>query len=305
MLGLTKCVMGPVEQITFGLVAWQGAKIILPKLLGPTADYLGGGLKEVTKRGAENLQRVIGNAYRRLGDRINSPGQVPPRVAKLILQEAYLCEDPLAAEYFGGILASSRTKDGKGDRGLHLAGIVSRLSSYQIRAHYVLYQCFKHVYNGKRIPIDDFLRGGQTYSGHSIGVEWAVSIPLTAYTDAMGCRRDEGLTPYLNHALTGLRKEALIDEFVQWGKGEDSQVESDTDSKSSIVNAAPTSLGTELMLWAHGLTQPNHQFFFRSNEFPLLADVNLDLNNVVKFSGGKEWESDVWSNAGPGQSVSG
>ena len=44
-----------------------GSKEILVKLLGPTADYLGGEIRSYTQKAAENLGRIFSNAQRKLG----------------------------------------------------------------------------------------------------------------------------------------------------------------------------------------------------------------------------------------------
>ena len=118
------------SDIVTGIGAYVGLKELMPRILGPTADYVGTGLKDLTEKGIRNIARVFSIAEKRLGKSIDKPGQVPPRVFKVILNEAYFCENELAAEYFGGILASSRTSDARDDRGAYFASMVGRLSTY-------------------------------------------------------------------------------------------------------------------------------------------------------------------------------
>jgi hypothetical protein len=185
-----------------------GLKDLVPKLLGPTADYIGEGLKGLTEKGVQNIQRVFQSAAKKLGSKINSPGQVAPRVVKNILNEAYFCDNEVAVEYFGGILASSRSNDTRDDRGAYFAALVGRLSTYQIRSHYVIYQCFKHVFDGKRLPFNHM----------ELREKAAVFIPLTNYVDAMDCKQYEDMTPYLDHACIGLIKESLISDYFVHGE---------------------------------------------------------------------------------------
>ena len=49
-----------------------GAKII-EKLLGPTAEYLGEGLKSWTSKRVQNVGRIFKNAQTKLGERIDAP----------------------------------------------------------------------------------------------------------------------------------------------------------------------------------------------------------------------------------------
>ena len=78
-------------------MALFGTKEIIVKLLGPTAEYLGGGLKNYAEKGCQNISRVFSVAGRRLGSRISEPGQIPPKVLKEVLNQGYFCEDQLAA----------------------------------------------------------------------------------------------------------------------------------------------------------------------------------------------------------------
>src|SRR3990167_4792547 len=91
-----------------GLALFGSAKFI-EKLLGPTADYLGEGIKDWAKKQKENVGNIFLNAQKKLGDKIETEGMVSPKVLKGILNEGSFCEDFLAVEYFGGVLASSRS----------------------------------------------------------------------------------------------------------------------------------------------------------------------------------------------------
>ncbi|NAZ18194.1 hypothetical protein GT020_19410, partial [Glutamicibacter soli] len=93
-----------------GAIAAYLGKDGLEKLLGPTADYLGGELQEFTKKRINNVGKIFKKAENKLGDKINSPGGVPPKVLKTIINEGSYSDDELAAEYFGGVLASARTE---------------------------------------------------------------------------------------------------------------------------------------------------------------------------------------------------
>ena len=57
------------------------------------------------------------------------------------------------AEYFGGILAASRSPDGVDDKGVAWAGPVSRLSSDDVYVHYLIYEAFRRVYLDRDIGL--------------------------------------------------------------------------------------------------------------------------------------------------------
>jgi hypothetical protein len=111
-----------------------GSAKVLEQLLGPTASYVGEGIKEWAKRRVANVERIFEIAHERLGYRINEPGAVPPRVLKEILGEGSFAEDPLMSEYFGGVLASSRGTISRDDIAATHLSCLGRLSTYQIRA---------------------------------------------------------------------------------------------------------------------------------------------------------------------------
>lgn len=55
---------------------------ILNKLLGPTADYIGGEARGLVEKCNINLDRIFSIAVKRLGNKIAEPGLVSPRVLR-------------------------------------------------------------------------------------------------------------------------------------------------------------------------------------------------------------------------------
>ena len=70
--------MDPASGLAIVGSAIGGAKVV-EKLLGPTAEYGGVGLKNWTERRVHNVSRIFEFAAKALGDRIDSPGAVHPR----------------------------------------------------------------------------------------------------------------------------------------------------------------------------------------------------------------------------------
>lgn len=136
----------PLTTLSIGAIAAYLGKDGLQKLLGPTADYLGQGLRDFTERRVNNIGLIFKSAQSKLGERIESPGEVPPKVLKAVLDEGSFSNDLLAIEYFGGILASSRTELGRDDRGARLGKVVDTLSTYQLRAHYLIYTTIRRLF---------------------------------------------------------------------------------------------------------------------------------------------------------------
>ena len=123
--------MDPVTALTaVGSTAKEAANsTLMQKILGPTAEYLGGHFRDMVERRLTNTKKIFDVAERRLGERINRQGSVHPKVLKEILDEGSYAEEVLAAEYFGGILASSRSEISRDDRGAAFAGLVARQTS--------------------------------------------------------------------------------------------------------------------------------------------------------------------------------
>jgi hypothetical protein len=214
---------------------------ILEKLLGPTAEYLGQGMLSLAKKRLENIQRIFTNAEQKLGDRIESPGAVPPRVLAGVLNEGSYREDELEVEYFGGVLASARTEVSRDDRGASFVSLVSRLSSYQLRLHYITYRVFLELYgsSGKMVtmPVDR--------------LALSTFIPQSALIAAMDFSGTENADTLLVHALVGLGRESLIDP--NYAKGDSNTLHTlgylGTD-QGLIVQPSP--YGVELFLYAIG-----------------------------------------------------
>ncbi len=147
--------MNSVDQnslVSTGLMVVVGADAF-KRLLGPTADYMGGEFKNLAEKCVTNLGRIFKSATKRLGPKINGPGGISPRVLKQVCSEGAFVEDELAAEYYGGLFASARSPDGKDDRALPLLSIVRDLSVYDLRLHYLIYSMVRaQRHREARIP---------------------------------------------------------------------------------------------------------------------------------------------------------
>ncbi len=241
-----------------------GSKELVQKILGPTADYLGGGLANWTQRAVKNTGRVFENAARKLGGQIDKTGAVPPNVLKGILENAPFCDDELGAEYFGGVLASSRTQVGRDDRGAAFISLVERLSTYEIRAHFVFYSAIRSLYQGLAINIA------------APAGRWRLEtfIPTQDFAALMEFGVGENFENILAHVMFGLTREALID--ANFGYGPLSHIKGDYPAATTGgVLFTPSPLGTDFFLWAHGRGDLN-----MNN----VLDAHLALDSGVKLS---------------------
>jgi hypothetical protein len=242
---------------------------VFENLLGPTAKYLGEEIAEFAKKRIENVRNIFLNAQGKLADCINSPGAVPPRILAGILTDGSYREDKVAYEYFGRVLASSRTEVPKDDRGATFVSLISRLSSYQLRLHYVIYRVFLDLYGGSNAAITE---SGSQY-------RLMTFIPESTLLSAMHfSEREELPDTIFAHALFGLNREELI--RVEWAFGSPEtlhtigrQITGYTGAERGlIVSASPH--GVELFLHAMGAgTLPINIFFHKSVSFPPIQGV--------------------------------
>lgn len=225
-----------------------GSAKLVEKLLGPTADYVGGGLKNWTEKRVHNVQRIFRKAADRLGPKLDEPGGVPPRVLKGILDDGSFCDDELCAEYFGGVLASSRSAVPRDDRGLTFLSVVSNLSAYQVRSHYVFYTLFKKHFNGEKF---------RTIYPVGNGPYHKIYIPFGIYAAAMDLQDGENVGEIAAHSLFGLDRHRLIYEFA-YDEVEEVFIEFYREAYPGleaprvgiIVGLSP--FGAELFSWVHG-----------------------------------------------------
>ncbi len=219
------------------------AQNMLKRLLGPTADYLGENIKELVERRRDNLEKILSNATKKAGPRLDSPGRVPPKVLKGVINEGTYAEDPIAVEYFGGVLASSRTATGRDDRGARIIKTIDNLSTYQLRTHYLIYSTTAHI----------FSKSDNTFSLPENRRKMMIFFTMDGYLNSMALSKDDmlNLPILISHIFYGLVSDGLIGENAGWGGKEALQkVHSSATGYGIIVQ--PSSLGAELFLAAFG-----------------------------------------------------
>lgn len=257
----------PLVTVGLGAVAAYLGKDGIEKLLGPTAEYLGNGLRDLAKKRADNIGRIFQKAEKKLGAKIEQPGEVPPRVLKAVLDEGSFCDDELAAEYFGGVLASSRTDLGRDDRGARIAKILDGLSSYQIRTHYLIYGTVKNLFASSGLPLN--------MDGRP---KMQVYLPFGGYADAMEFSQTESKQygQLLTHTFFGLSSEDLIDSHWQYGPKE-SLIKLYAHAKDGGIVCQPSALGAELFLWAFGHSDKPLEYMFDAGFDPSVKGLPIGI----------------------------
>src|SRR4029079_4536468 len=248
--------------VEVGAGAWA-SKEILAKILGPTAEYLGGEIKNFAQKCNVNLSEIFTKATRKLGSRLDQPGQVNPRVLKGVIAEGAFAEDPVAAEYFAGVLAAARSSDGQDDRGVGFLALIRDLSVYQLHLHYLYYAWIRELFVGSQLQI------GLPHDRQKV----RLFVPMNVFQEHVRIETTAEQTSLADHCVLGLARHGLIDSSYVYGSREHVLTTWSKAPSAGIV-ASPTPYGAELFLWAHGWGN-------RSINELFLTDLELAAPNVV------------------------
>lgn len=219
-------------------VAIFSSKELLQKILGPSADYIGGEIKSLVEKCNINLNKIFSNAQRKIGNRINDNGQVSPRVLKHIIDDGKFCENEILTEYYGGVLASARTSIDRDDRVIPMLDLIKSMSVYQLRLHYSFYYSVFNLFQDKPVNL-------------GIEPDIHILISLKDYDNAMDFSSDENKNSILLHSIMGLRRLGLIGNYCAVGSDSDNTKCLFPLPKNGIV-MVPTILGAEMFLYALG-----------------------------------------------------
>ena len=251
-------------EIGTGLALLGSAKLF-EKLLGPTADYFGKEFKNWTEKRINNVRKIFSNATQKLGNDIEINGSVPPKVLKSILIEGSFCDDELSIEYFGGVLASSRSAISRDDRGSYFISLINRLSSYQLRSHYIFYSIIKKLFDCQDFNVN-LLNDREKMATH---------IPFDVFNHAMDFSENENAKVLIPHLMFGLLRENLIGEHILFGSGPYLKKHVNKRLKSGII-FLPSTFGIELFLWANGKGRlATSEFSSKENKFNQLINIEI------------------------------
>ena len=200
---------------------------LLQRVIGPSLDVLGSYWAErMTDYVNDNRRRI---AERAIAKSAGESGFVHPRVAFDVLERGSYVGGPLAAEYFGGLLAASRTPDGDDDAGVALTGILASMSQLQIRAHFIIYREWAALLKGTIFHLGN---------GNVRKRDAALLCDPADLASAIG-GNDADQESTLQFALAGLLRLGLIDAY-EWGKGVEIWPESPPYDPIVAIAASPS-----------------------------------------------------------------
>lgn len=126
----TEAVNSLVESGIFGYIG--------KKVLGATLDNIG---NDVANLYAQGRDKIIEKASKKIKN-LDDGQQVNLRIARDVFYNGSFSDDEICAEYFGGILASSRSEDGTDDSKMFYLDTIKSLSSIELKIHYIIYYTF-------------------------------------------------------------------------------------------------------------------------------------------------------------------
>ena len=131
-----------------------------------------------------------------------APGGVPPRVAAAVMDQAEWADEDVVVEYLAGVLASSRTPDAKDDAGVSWVALIGRLSSLEIRMHYVLYAALRQKVEGAKVD------------GYFEWTRRGVLVDVLPFLNALGIDKTHIANARFLHPAHTLQREGLLTDLT-------------------------------------------------------------------------------------------
>lgn len=175
---------------------------LLVRLLGPSADVMGKHWADQLRE--RNLQRLIRKTEARAAAKELSgepAGYANPRVASKVFESAQFAESEVVAEYLSGVLSSSRSETGQNDAGVAWTSLISRLSSDQLKLHYLFYVSIR-----PQVISEAFNKANLAHNLECV-------LPLAEVFMAMSISETE----HFADAVDGLMREGLIGDGYSYG----------------------------------------------------------------------------------------
>ncbi len=222
---------------------------MLRRVLGPSADAVGAALRHYTEYRLRNVARIVERADAK--SRSLRGAVVNLRVAHVLLADGSHCDDELMADYLGGLLAGSRTEQGRDDRAVAWSKALAGLSALQLKAHYLLYR--EWAARLRIIGVYELgVEAGRTQATMEVS---SVEFVKLLVEDSEVDENDA-----LSHAIGGLSRVGLLDEKFSYN--------------GDLVRVTPSITGLELYGWAQGLPGLSARgFASKAQAFELTAAI--------------------------------
>lgn len=233
------------EDLAIMTAGVAGAAFVAQKLFGKTLDEMGDDLNKVYK---SNRDKLLAKAAKKVAN--PEDGAKPNlRVARDVIWNGAVTDDEVCAEYFGGLLASSRSPDGKDDSALIYVDCIKALSSKQLHLHFIIYACLEALLLKSGKPINPGL--DRDITKQEI---WFAHNELT----------EMGLVPGVD--LNVLHRQGLVNAYA---------VDFRTQGDKTLIHAKarPTTFG--VLLYAAALNNLQSWKQFSTTEFPRTSEITV------------------------------
>ena len=158
------------------------------------------------------------------------------------------------SEYFGGVLASAKLHN-RNDIGQSILKTITRLSSYDLRLHYIFYMSLRKKFLGKKIHLGDSTYSqlcGIYISKKCMDIAMSFSDEEIEYSDII-----------YDTVLRNLSRENLISEPYSYAK-KGFKID-DIAMPEDGLYLIPSNLGATLLLWGMGYGMTSTDKIFASN----------------------------------------
>lgn len=216
---------------------------LVSRVFGPAADEIGIALARYTAFRVNNVGRIARAADRKSRGR---EGIVAPRLAHSVLEDGSWCDDELMADYFGGVLAAGRTPDGRDDRAVAWSKLVTGMSAWQVRAHFIFYREWAIALQGTDIDLGTFAQRARVQMYVELSTFDAALRPVAP---------DIERNALLAHVLTGLTRLNLIEDTMAAGDVGSTVQAREGLTFDSACQVQMTIPGMELYAWACGIPE--------------------------------------------------
>jgi hypothetical protein len=206
-------------------------QMIMVYVAGLASGEAGKWLMTPSVAAREVWQETLKERFRRVEEaaevkKHGKPLTINHRVAFKAITEASMTDDEVTADYLGGVLAASGPND---DSGAAIVAQIGRLSSHQLRFHYVIYRELRRLW-----PLGARLNLHQETEAKRAGLR----LDLRDLANSLGM---PGLSS-ISSNITVLARERLITD--EW------RVHVVNDQP--VAEVRPSGIGAEFFLWGHG-----------------------------------------------------
>lgn len=239
-----------------------GVAYLAQQLFGKTLAEMGDDLNKVYKA---NRDKLLAKAASKVANP-NDGARPNLRVARDVIWNGAVTDDEVCAEYFGGLLAASRSVDGKDDSALIYVDCIKALSSKQLHLHFVIYSSLQGL----------LLKSGKTVNP---GMQDELSqVEVWFATNELVHRL--GLNPSID--LNVLHRQGLVNAYAT-----NNHVVGE--KALPYTKAHPTTFGVLLYAAALNSLATWHQFgqsvFTRASDIPLPALCASTLAELCVLTG--------------------